>query len=199
MAHAVVFLTSVLEGKRKRTSHSADSSISSHESSSQFFSSGESESEMDKKHRQRKQKKHVKTKQSKKKRRESKKEKNIIPSKQRYLFWSRFIITYFRAYLITCVSNEHNHSFDPAQVKKIYLQVSLSVFIETRQVGSLHNKSLFCISQSCGKRDAGHGEWSWGREGAEWEEREACRPTRGNPTGAREPLPAATGHALSGK
>lgn len=36
-----------------------------------------------------------------------------------------------------------------------------------------------------------------GREGAEWEERKASRPARGDPTCAWESLPAATGHAVS--
>ncbi|XP_056219811.1 NK-tumor recognition protein isoform X1 [Seriola aureovittata] len=67
----------VLQGKRKRTSHSADSSLNSRNSSSQFSSSVESESEPDEKHKHRKHKKHAKGKRSKKKRRESKKEKNI--------------------------------------------------------------------------------------------------------------------------
>ncbi|XP_076617932.1 NK-tumor recognition protein isoform X2 [Chaetodon auriga] len=71
----------VLEGKRKWTSHSADSSLSSDESSSQF-SSVESESESDEKHKHRKHKRHAKSKRSKKKRRESKKEKNITSSKK---------------------------------------------------------------------------------------------------------------------
>ncbi|XP_041816995.1 NK-tumor recognition protein isoform X2 [Chelmon rostratus] len=68
----------VLEGKRKRTSHSADSSLSSDE----FSSSVESESESDEKHKHRKHKRHAKSKRSKKKRRESKKEKNITSSKK---------------------------------------------------------------------------------------------------------------------
>uniref|UniRef100_A0A669E947 peptidylprolyl isomerase n=1 Tax=Oreochromis niloticus TaxID=8128 RepID=A0A669E947_ORENI len=58
----------VLEGKRKRTSHSADSSLSSHDSFSQF-SSLESESELDEKHRHYKQRRHSKSKRPKKKRR----------------------------------------------------------------------------------------------------------------------------------
>ncbi|XP_027129907.1 NK-tumor recognition protein isoform X2 [Larimichthys crocea] len=72
----------VLEGKRKRTSHSADSSLNSHESSSQFSSSVGSESESDEKHKHHKHKRHVKSKRSKRKRRESKKERNNTPSKQ---------------------------------------------------------------------------------------------------------------------
>lgn len=80
--HAVVFLSTVLEGKRKRTSHSAGSSIYSCESSSQF-SSVESQSETDDKHKHRKHKRQ-KSKRSKKKRRESKKEKNAPPPKHRY-------------------------------------------------------------------------------------------------------------------
>ncbi|XP_059182528.1 NK-tumor recognition protein isoform X2 [Centropristis striata] len=74
----------VLEGKRKRTSHSADSSLNSHDSSSQFSSSAGSESESEEKHKQRKHKRHAKSKRSKKKRRESKKEKSsdVLSSKQ---------------------------------------------------------------------------------------------------------------------
>ncbi|XP_040921323.1 NK-tumor recognition protein isoform X2 [Toxotes jaculatrix] len=74
----------VLEGKRKRTSHSADSSLNSRDSSSQFSSSVESESESDEKHKHRKHKRHAKSKRSKKRRRESKKEKNTdaLPFKQ---------------------------------------------------------------------------------------------------------------------
>ncbi|XP_034427891.1 NK-tumor recognition protein isoform X2 [Hippoglossus hippoglossus] len=64
----------VLEGKRKRTSHSADSSLNSRDSSSQFSSSVESECELDEKQKHCKQKKHAKSKQSKKRRKESKKE-----------------------------------------------------------------------------------------------------------------------------
>lgn len=73
----------VLEGKRKRTSHSADSSLSSHDSFSQF-SSLESESELDEKHRRYKQKRHSKSKRPKKKRRLSRKDKDAdsLPSKQ---------------------------------------------------------------------------------------------------------------------
>ncbi|XP_031588327.2 NK-tumor recognition protein isoform X2 [Oreochromis aureus] len=73
----------VLEGKRKRTSHSADSSLSSHDSFSQF-SSLESESELDEKHRHYKQKRHSKSKRPKKKRRLSRKDKDAdsLPSKQ---------------------------------------------------------------------------------------------------------------------
>ncbi|XP_005912347.1 NK-tumor recognition protein isoform X3 [Haplochromis burtoni] len=73
----------VLEGKRKRTSHSADSSLSSHDSFSQF-SSVESESELDEKHRRYKQKRHSKSKRPKKKRRLSRKDKDAdnLPSKQ---------------------------------------------------------------------------------------------------------------------
>ncbi|XP_063339648.1 NK-tumor recognition protein isoform X3 [Pelmatolapia mariae] len=68
----------VLEGKRKRTSHSADSSLSSR------FSSVESESELDEKHRRYKQKRHSKSKRPKKKRRLSRKDKDAdsLPSKQ---------------------------------------------------------------------------------------------------------------------
>ncbi|TKS87715.1 Peptidyl-prolyl cis-trans isomerase G [Collichthys lucidus] len=72
----------VLEGKRKRTSHSAGSSLNSHESSSQLSSSVGSESESDEKHKHHKHKRHVKSKRSKRKRRESKKERNSTPTKQ---------------------------------------------------------------------------------------------------------------------
>ncbi|XP_034415525.1 NK-tumor recognition protein isoform X2 [Cyclopterus lumpus] len=67
----------VLEGKRKRTSHSADSSLNSHDSSSAFSSSVGSESESGEKYKYRKHKRHAKSKQPKKKRRESKTEKSI--------------------------------------------------------------------------------------------------------------------------
>uniref|UniRef100_H2V789 peptidylprolyl isomerase n=1 Tax=Takifugu rubripes TaxID=31033 RepID=H2V789_TAKRU len=66
----------VLQGKRKRTSHSADSSLSSHKSSQVF--SGESGSELDEKLKHRKHKRQ-KSKRSKKKRRESQKE-DVLPS-----------------------------------------------------------------------------------------------------------------------
>ncbi|XP_029313188.1 LOW QUALITY PROTEIN: NK-tumor recognition protein [Cottoperca gobio] len=71
----------VLEGKRKRTSHSADSSLNSQDSSSQFSSSFGSES--DEQHKHHKHKRQARSKRSKRKRRESK-EKNIdvLPSKQ---------------------------------------------------------------------------------------------------------------------
>ncbi|KAM3593756.1 uncharacterized protein V6R79_020982 [Siganus canaliculatus] len=72
----------VLEGKRKRSLHSADSSLNSRESSSHFSSSLESENELDEKHKHRKHKRHVKSKRSKKKRKESKSEKNALPSNQ---------------------------------------------------------------------------------------------------------------------
>uniref|UniRef100_A0A3P8TUF1 peptidylprolyl isomerase n=1 Tax=Amphiprion percula TaxID=161767 RepID=A0A3P8TUF1_AMPPE len=74
----------VLEGKRKRASHSADSSLNSHDSSSQLSTSMESESESDEKHKHYKHKRQAKSKRSKKKRRESKKEKNmdVLPSTQ---------------------------------------------------------------------------------------------------------------------
>lgn len=74
---------SVLEGKRKRTSLSTDSSFNSHDSSSQLSSSVKSESESDEKHKNRKHKRHAKSKRSKKKRRELKKEViDVIPQKQ---------------------------------------------------------------------------------------------------------------------
>ncbi|XP_029002378.1 NK-tumor recognition protein isoform X2 [Betta splendens] len=62
----------VLQGKRKRTLHSTNSSSSSHESSSQLST----ESESDEKHKHRKHKRHAKSKHSKRKKRESKKENN---------------------------------------------------------------------------------------------------------------------------
>ncbi|XP_056155413.1 NK-tumor recognition protein isoform X2 [Lampris incognitus] len=65
----------VLEGKRKRMSHSRDSSLNSHESSSQPSSSMESESEQDEKRRHRKHKRHAKCRRSKKKRREAKRKR----------------------------------------------------------------------------------------------------------------------------
>lgn len=82
--HSVIFLPAVLEGKRKRASHSADSSLNSHDSSP-HFSSVESASEFDEKQRHHKPKRHSKSKRSKKKRRQSKKEKDAdtLPSKQR--------------------------------------------------------------------------------------------------------------------
>ncbi|XP_062235689.1 NK-tumor recognition protein isoform X2 [Platichthys flesus] len=64
----------VLEGKRKRTSHSADSSLNSRDSSSQFSSSMESDCDDDEKQKHCKHKKHAKSKRSKKRRKESKKE-----------------------------------------------------------------------------------------------------------------------------
>ncbi|XP_034562216.1 NK-tumor recognition protein isoform X2 [Notolabrus celidotus] len=70
----------VLEGKRKRTSYSAESSQNSHDSSSRFTTSGASESESEEKHKQ-KQKKHFR-KRSKKKRRESKRSTDDVQSKQ---------------------------------------------------------------------------------------------------------------------
>ncbi|CAG5895988.1 unnamed protein product [Menidia menidia] len=75
----------VLEDKRKRGSHSADSCLSSNGSSSHFCSSVDSDSEADKKHKHYKHKRHAKSKRSKKKRRTTKGEKNmdVQPSKQR--------------------------------------------------------------------------------------------------------------------
>ncbi|KAK9527720.1 hypothetical protein VZT92_014256 [Zoarces viviparus] len=73
----------VLGGKRKRTSHSADSSLNSHDSSSPSSSSVGSESESDEKYKHRKHKRHAKSKRPKKKRRESKKENiDVLPAKQ---------------------------------------------------------------------------------------------------------------------
>ncbi|KAM6900141.1 NK-tumor recognition protein isoform 2-T2 [Xenentodon cancila] len=71
----------VLEAKRKRNSHSADSSLNSTDSSS-HFSSPESESE--EKHKHHKHKRHGKSKRSKKKKRDVKREKimNVLPSKE---------------------------------------------------------------------------------------------------------------------
>ncbi|XP_075994260.1 NK-tumor recognition protein isoform X2 [Genypterus blacodes] len=72
----------VLEGKRKRTSHSADSSLNSQES---FFSSSmESQSESDQKEKHRTQRRRAKSKRSKKRRRESKREKkaDVLPDNQ---------------------------------------------------------------------------------------------------------------------
>lgn len=106
MTPAVIFLVSVLEGKRKRTSHSADSSLNSHESSSQFSSSVGSESEWDEKHKHHKHKRHVKSKRSKRKRRESKKERNNTPSKQRSFFkiFYLFMIITLQMYMTTVQS-----------------------------------------------------------------------------------------------
>ncbi|XP_075906643.1 NK-tumor recognition protein isoform X2 [Nelusetta ayraudi] len=69
----------VLEGKRKRTSHSTDSSVGSRESSPQPSSSVELQSETDEKQRRRKRKRQ-RSKRAKKKRRESKK-KDATPAK----------------------------------------------------------------------------------------------------------------------
>ncbi|XP_034002427.1 NK-tumor recognition protein isoform X2 [Trematomus bernacchii] len=71
----------VLEGKRKRSSHSADSSVSSHDSSSQYSSS---ENESDEKHKHHKHKRHAKSKRSKRRRRESKQKESVdvLPSNQ---------------------------------------------------------------------------------------------------------------------
>ncbi|KAK1884866.1 NK-tumor recognition protein [Dissostichus eleginoides] len=71
----------VLEGKRKRSSHSANSSFSSHDSSSQYSSS---ENESDEKHKHHKHKRHAKSKRSKRRRRESKKMESVdvLPSNQ---------------------------------------------------------------------------------------------------------------------
>lgn len=77
----VFFFISVLQGKRKRSSRSARSSLSSHESSR--FSSAERGSESEEKHKRRKHKKQ-KNKRPKKKRRESKKE-DVLPPTQRFV------------------------------------------------------------------------------------------------------------------
>lgn len=79
--HWFLFFISVLQGKRKRSSRSARSSLSSHESSR--FSSAEGGSESEEKHKRRKHKKQ-KNKRPKKKRRESKKE-NALPPTQRFV------------------------------------------------------------------------------------------------------------------
>ncbi|XP_019939761.2 NK-tumor recognition protein isoform X2 [Paralichthys olivaceus] len=72
----------VLEGHRKRTSRSADSSLNSHDSSSQFSSSVESEDEFDEKNKHCKHKKRAKSKRSKKRRKESKKDTDVLHLKQ---------------------------------------------------------------------------------------------------------------------
>ncbi|KAI4806333.1 hypothetical protein KUCAC02_017162 [Chaenocephalus aceratus] len=71
----------VLEGKRKRSSHSADSSFSSHDSSSPYYSS---ENESGEKHKHHKHKRHAKSKGSKRRRRESKQKESVevLPSNQ---------------------------------------------------------------------------------------------------------------------
>ncbi|KAK5897849.1 hypothetical protein CgunFtcFv8_015315 [Champsocephalus gunnari] len=71
----------VLEGKRKRSSHSADSSFSSHDSSSPYSSS---ENESGEKHKHHKHKRHAKSKGSKRRRRESKPKESVdvLPSNQ---------------------------------------------------------------------------------------------------------------------
>ncbi|XP_061569758.1 NK-tumor recognition protein isoform X1 [Cololabis saira] len=71
----------VLEAKRKRNSHSADSSLNSTDSSSHFSST---ESESEEKHKYHKHKRHGKSKRSKKRRREAKREKsvNVLPSNE---------------------------------------------------------------------------------------------------------------------
>ncbi|KAF3703622.1 NK-tumor recognition protein [Channa argus] len=73
----------VLQGKRKRASHSGDSSLNSYNSSSQLSSSEESESESDEKPKHHKHKRREKSKRSKRKRRESKKDNvDVMPPKQ---------------------------------------------------------------------------------------------------------------------
>ncbi|XP_010765455.1 NK-tumor recognition protein [Notothenia coriiceps] len=74
-------LAPVLEGKRKRSSHSADSSFSSHDSSYQYSSS---ENESDENHKHHKHKRHAKSKRSKRRRRESKQKESVevLPSNQ---------------------------------------------------------------------------------------------------------------------
>lgn len=78
------FSATVLEGKRKRTSHSTDSSVGSRESSPQPSSSVELQSETDEKQRRRKRKRQ-RSKRAKKKRRESKK-KDATPAKLKFVF-----------------------------------------------------------------------------------------------------------------
>lgn len=82
--HTLPFSATVLEGKRKRTSHSSDSSIGSRESSPQPSSSVELQSETDEKQRRRKRKRQ-RSKRAKKKRRESKK-KDATPAKLKFVF-----------------------------------------------------------------------------------------------------------------
>lgn len=82
--HTLPFSATVLEGKRKRTSHSTDSSVGSRESSPQPSSSAELQSEMDEKQRRRKRKRQ-RSKRAKKKRRESKK-KDATPAKLKFVF-----------------------------------------------------------------------------------------------------------------
>lgn len=77
----LLFPLTVLEGKRKRASHSMDSSVDSRESSPQHSSSAELQSETDEKHRRRKRKRQ-RSKRAKKKRRESK--KDVLPAKLRF-------------------------------------------------------------------------------------------------------------------
>ncbi|XP_037311120.2 NK-tumor recognition protein isoform X1 [Pungitius pungitius] len=72
----------VLEGKRKRTSRSADSSLHTQDSSSPLSSSVGSESEFDERCKHRKHKRHGKSKRSKRKRRESKKDIDVWPANQ---------------------------------------------------------------------------------------------------------------------
>lgn len=124
--HNVIFFTVVLEGKRKRTSNSANSSLNSRDSSSQFSSSVESETESNEKHKHHKHKRHTKSKRSKKKRRESRKEKNTddLSFKQRY----------FLSYITTALSCISKYKF------KYWFE---------RLSGSLHNKILFCIVSCC--------------------------------------------------
>ncbi|XP_040022464.2 NK-tumor recognition protein isoform X3 [Gasterosteus aculeatus] len=72
----------VLEGKRKRASRSADSSLHTHDSSSPPSSSVGSESESDERYKLRKPKRHAKSKRSKRKRMESKKDIDVWPANQ---------------------------------------------------------------------------------------------------------------------
>ncbi|KAM8822459.1 NK-tumor recognition protein isoform 3-T3 [Spinachia spinachia] len=71
----------VLEGKRRRTSRSADSSLHGRDSSSPLSSSVGSESESDERYKHRKHKRHAKSKRSKRKRRESK-DVDVLPANQ---------------------------------------------------------------------------------------------------------------------
>ncbi|XP_030625448.1 NK-tumor recognition protein [Chanos chanos] len=79
----------VLEGKRKRAFHSADSSLSSSESSSPRSSSLESEGEPDEKYRHQKRRRAIKSKRSKRRRREIRRKggdgNKLVPSGRRGL------------------------------------------------------------------------------------------------------------------
>lgn len=91
LLHAVIFPSSVLEGKRKRTSHPTDTSLNSHNSSS-----AESESESDEKPKRRKPNRPSKRKRAQRKKRELKEKENDVSSKQRYFF-----LSHLHAYVTT--------------------------------------------------------------------------------------------------